>query len=172
MIVVRPIEPSEVEDARAILNEIIDIGGTTAHQAQFSRAKFEIYYINGPGHIACHVALDAQSRVAGFQAIDRNPDLPDNCADVATFARQTNKLRGVGQALFPYTCAAARRAGCIEINATIRADNVPGLAYYSSLGFVDHSTIRALPLADGTPVDRIRKRFDLTRNSHIEEGAA
>jgi hypothetical protein len=49
----------------------------------------------------------------------------------------------------------------VAINATIRADNVGGLAFYSRLGFTDHGISRAVPLRDGTPVDRVSKRFIL-----------
>ena len=47
------------------------------------------------------------------------------------------------------------------INATIRADNAGGLAFYTKQGFVDYGVTPAVPLADGTPVDRVHKRFSL-----------
>ncbi|MEM9148767.1 MAG: GNAT family N-acetyltransferase, partial [Pseudomonadota bacterium] len=55
----------------------------------------------------------------------------------------------------------AKNAGLIALNATIRADNRVGLAYYSRMGFQDYAVRPAVPLADGSPVDRISKRFDL-----------
>jgi ribosomal protein S18 acetylase RimI-like enzyme len=48
------------------------------------------------------------------------------------------------------------------IDATIRADNTGGLAFYSRQGFVDYDRLVGVPLEDGTPVDRLRKRFDIT----------
>ncbi len=47
------------------------------------------------------------------------------------------------------------------IDATIRADNASGLAYYKAMGFTDWDVLRDVPLSDGRVVDRIRKRFDL-----------
>ena len=47
------------------------------------------------------------------------------------------------------------------IDATIRADNTGGLAFYGRMGFTDYDCVAGVPLKDGTLVDRIRKRFDL-----------
>ncbi|MDB5552313.1 MAG: GCN5-related N-acetyltransferase, partial [Rhizobium sp.] len=69
------------------------------------------------------------------------------------------KTKGVGTALFPVTRAAAEKLGLAFINATIRADNVSGLAYYTAMGFEDYDRQVGVPLLDGTPVDRIKKRF-------------
>ncbi len=71
------------------------------------------------------------------------------------------KISGVGRALFPATRAAAEELGLEFINATIRADNVSGLAYYSKMGFEPYDRLVQVPLLDGTPVDRIKKRFKL-----------
>ena len=49
----------------------------------------------------------------------------------------------------------------MAINATIRADNIGGLAFYSRLGFMDHGISRAVPLRNGVPVDRVSKRYVL-----------
>jgi len=68
---------------------------------------------------------------------------------------------GIGQKLFSATRFAAKAAEVKTIDATIRADNVGGLKYYSGLGFTDYDVLKQIPLNDGTPVDRIRKRFDL-----------
>ena len=65
------------------------------------------------------------------------------------------------QKLFSATRFAAKAAEVKTIDATIRADNVGGLKYYSGLGFTDYDVLKQIPLNDGTPVDRIRKRFDL-----------
>jgi L-amino acid N-acyltransferase YncA len=158
---VRPIAPADVPAACAILNRIITIGGTTAHQHPYDAARFEKDYVVGDNLICCHVALDETDRVAGFQWLGRNPDLPDGCADIATFARRAPVLPGVGTALFAVTRAVADSLGLREINATIRADNRSGLGYYAKMGFVEHSVSSAVPLSDGTPVDRISKRFTL-----------
>lgn len=158
---VRPIRLNDVPAASAILNRIIEIGGTTAQQVVFDADRFAAAYVTGDNLICCHVALDAAGQVAGFQWLGRNPKLPPECADIATFARQAPVLPGVGTALFKETCRVARAQGLKQINATIRADNRPGLGYYTKMGFADHSVARAVPLADGTPTDRVSKRFTL-----------
>lgn len=61
--------------------------------------------------------------------------------------------------LFQATLAAAEELGLEFINATIRADNVGGLAYYTRMGFEPYDRLLQVPLLDGTPVDRIKKRF-------------
>ncbi|MEO0913232.1 MAG: GNAT family N-acetyltransferase [Pseudomonadota bacterium] len=156
--------PARVEDApemAALLNEIIAIGGTTAFEDPVTPENMRDWYVEGPKLYCCHVAVDDAGAVAGFQMINRNPKLPEGIADIATFARQSPLVRGIGTALFAETTAFARAAGCDAINATIRADNVPGLAYYSKMGFLDHDVDVGVPLKDGTPVDRISKRYQL-----------
>ncbi|MEX0339404.1 MAG: N-acetyltransferase family protein [Arenibacterium sp.] len=161
MITVRPMRAGDVPEAAALLNDIIARGGTTAHQNAFDLPEFTRAFLTGPWCIACHVALDGAGRIAGFQSIETSDKLPEGCADIASFARLAPKLRGVGRAMFPATCQAAREAGYSWLNATIRADNVEGLGYYSAMGFADHEVQRDVPLADGRKVDRISKRFAL-----------
>jgi len=57
--------------------------------------------------------------------------------------------------------AAAELEGVVALNATIRADNVGGLAFYSTLGFVDYAIERDVPLSCGALVDRVSKRHAL-----------
>jgi L-amino acid N-acyltransferase YncA len=160
-IAVRPIRAEDVPQACAILNRIIEIGGTTAFEQPVSEDEFDAWYVNGADLICCHVALDAAGAVAGFQWLGRNDSLPEGCGDIASFTRREPVLRGAGRALFACTVAVARDRGLAEINATIRADNALGLAYYGKMGFRDHVVTPAVPLRDGRPVDRISKRFDL-----------
>ncbi len=87
--------------------------------------------------------------------------MPDDCADIATFTRRSPVLRGAGRALFAETAVVAKSLGFQAINATIRADNVLGLSYYEKMGFQDFSIDYGVPLQNGTPVNRISKRFDL-----------
>lgn len=158
-IIVRPMVRDDVQGACLVLNQIIAIGGTTAHETAFDADGFVDHFLNPRDLICCHTALDAQQRVAGFQWLGRDTELPEGCANIATFARVDPVFPGVGRALM-----AATRDGALgfdQINATIRADNVPGLGYYSKMGFVDHAVISAVPLADGTLVDRISKRLKL-----------
>ncbi|MCF6231722.1 MAG: GNAT family N-acetyltransferase [Rhodobacteraceae bacterium] len=157
---VRAMQPGDMVAACAILNQIIRAGGTTALETELDETNFARYYA-GTDLIANHVALDTQGQVAGFQWLGVNKNLDRSCADIATFTRRTNPLRGAGRALFATTTKFAKNAGFAQINATIRADNVSGLGYYTKIGFVDFSVARAVPLRDETPVDRISKRYTL-----------
>lgn len=65
------------------------------------------------------------------------------------------------------TRAEVAKLGLTAINATIRADNVGGLAYNARMGFVGHEVRRAVPLRDGTPVDRIGKWYALDRGDAL-----
>lgn len=159
-LLVRAMQSCDVPAACVILNEIIAVGGTTAHQRPFDETGFARAHL-GADHIVCHVVLDPQDVVAGFQWLGRNADLPRDCADIATFTRREPPLKGAGRALMAATHIAARAAGFAQINATIRADNVPGLGYYSAMGFRDHGLSPAVALDDGSRVDRIHKRLQL-----------
>lgn len=141
-----------------ILNPIILAGGTTGIEDVLDPPTLAHWFIDGPDVIACHLA-EAGGKPLGFQSLSHYGDLPPGWADIATFARQPRC--GIGSALFAATCAAARAAGIVTVNATIRADNAGGLAFYRRLGFVPCRTTPAVPLRDGTPVDRLHHRRDL-----------
>lgn len=165
MIVVRQMMSEDVAAACRILNEIIEIGGTTANELPFSKALFVQKYLDGSDKICCHVALDDRGEVAGFQWLGVNENLPQDCADIATFARQHPVLKGTGRALFRETVKMAGAMGYTTLNATIRADNAPGLSYYGKMGFQDFAIAYGVPLRDGTPIDRISKRFELRKDA-------
>jgi len=155
---VRKAVSSDAEALSILLNEIILAGGTTALETPLSAAEFADWFIEGEFPLACHVA-ELDGTLLGFQSLSVFGDPPDGSADIATFARMNPKTKGVGSALFPATRAVAEQLGLAVINATIRADNVSGLAYYAAMGFEDYDRQIAIPLLDGTPVDRIKKRF-------------
>ena len=161
MITVRPMMREDVGEACEVLNAIIAAGGTTALEIPFSEALFAQSYLDGPDKICCHVALGDQGAVAGFQWLGTHDALPEDCADIATFTRRNPVLRGAGRALFDETVKTAGALGFTAVNATIRADNALGLSYYEKMGFRDFSVAYGMPLRDGTPVNRISKRFDL-----------
>lgn len=106
------------------------------------------------------MAIGGEVRL-GFQGVSVDDRLPAGWVDIGTFTQQGSAMRGVGTALFVATRARAADLGFTAINATIRADNVPGLAYYAKMGFRDYKLDRAVPLTDGRLVDRISRRFDL-----------
>ncbi|WP_372840301.1 N-acetyltransferase family protein [Phaeovulum sp.] len=163
-LITRPATIADAAQMAALLNRIIEIGGTTAHQRSFDEARMTREYIAAAELISCTVA-DVGGEVLGFQALEwPHPKstrmLPEGWAIIASFVRPGAQGRGIGQALWAATQAAAVRAQVRMIDATIRADNAAGLAYYSGLGFADYAVLQAIPLADGTPVDRIRKCRD------------
>jgi L-amino acid N-acyltransferase YncA len=161
--IIRPALLSDAAEMAVLINEIIAAGGTTAYEDPFTPNTMAGNYITAPLLISCHVA-EVEGAVQGFQALwhplseDR---APNGWAVIATFAKLGGTQRGVGSALFEATKQAARAAGIRTIDATIRADNTGGLAFYASRGFVDYDRLIGVALKDGTRVDRVRKRYDL-----------
>ncbi len=162
--IIRPATLHDAPDMVAVLNPIIVAGGTTAHQRPFEVERIQSHYIAPKRKVSCMVAEDA-GRVIGFQSLnwpqDNDDSVPGGWAIIASFVAPDAAGKGVGPQLFDATKATARAAGVQVIDATIRADNVPGLRYYSGLGFVDYDLLEDVPLSDGSLVDRVRKRYDL-----------
>lgn len=159
--IIRPATPSDAPAMTALQNEIIAIGGTTAYQRPRSEDEVCEDYITAPEAICCHVALEDDGSLIGFQAVGRWPGLPDGWADIGTFVSPARQRSGAGAALFAATAQAAHAAGITTLNATIRADNAPGLGYYARRGFRDYGSDPDWALDDGRVVGRIHRRFDL-----------
>lgn len=155
---VRPYAPGDEAALADILNAIIAAGGTTAYETPFTPETLRTRHLDGPSVLCCHVAL-AEGVPVGFQVLNTYPSLPEGWGDIASFTRRAPPVPGAGRALFAATRARARALGLVALNATIRADNVPGLGYYAKMGFVDYAVIPAVPLGDGTPVDRICRKL-------------
>jgi L-amino acid N-acyltransferase YncA len=159
---VRRARKSDAAELAALLNGIVAAGGTTAIEEPLAIDTLDEWFISGPHVLFCFVAVDRASRgPVGFQSVYRDAELPERWADIATFVAATHRLIGVGTSLFARTRVEARHRGLSAINATIRADNRQGLAYYDSLGFRTYRTRAAVPLRDGSPAERIMQRFDL-----------
>jgi len=158
---VRETRPEDTAALSAILNQIIGIGGTTALETALSAAEFREGFVDGPHVLSSLLAETPSGEALGFQALLHNPALPEGWADIATFTRREPRTPGVGTALFERTKAAGRALGLIAINATIRADNQSGLPFYDKMGFVTYDRLMGVTLKDGTPVDRMHKRYDL-----------
>lgn len=160
--IIRTATVSDAAEMTEILNEIIRIGGTTAMQDEVTvegtTAFIEQLKTTGCIHVACD---DATGDMLGHQSLEPYSGRPKSLGTIATFGKVGGTQRGVGTALFAATRTVAPALGFTEIDATIRADNAGGLAYYSKMGFVDHSVAKGVPLKDGTPVDRISKRLKL-----------
>lgn len=160
--IIRPATQSDAAELAALLNEIIQIGGTTARQQLCTAYTLQTYVqdleTTGCIHVACD---DETGAILGYQTLEYYDGLPKTLGNIATFAKVGGVQRGVGTALFAATRKAAPTLGFTEIDATIRADNSGGLAYYSKMGFLDHSVAKNVPLQDGSTVDRISKRLAL-----------
>lgn len=163
-LIVRPATRADAAAMAELINVIIAIGGTTAYEDPFDATSMDAAYISLPELVSCFVAKD-DGQLLGFQGLmwsfDPDDPLPDGWATIGTFARVGLTQRGVGSALFAETLKAARSKGVAVIDATIRADNTGGLAFYSRQGFADYDRLMGVRLKDGRPVDRVRKRFDI-----------
>lgn len=135
-------------------------------EEQFDEAGFSRLFVTNDDALSCLVAVDPRDgTLAGFQGLTKDRRLPDGWADIATFARMDNKISGTGAALFAATVRKALTLRLATINAAIRADNRSGLSYYARMGFRTWQVLKAVPLRDGTPVDRVFKRFDFDRGT-------
>ena len=158
---VRPTTRLDAGELSTLLNEIIKIGGSTAYQKPLTADEFASKFITGAGIVSCFVAESPNGMLLGFQWLTRSDNLPENWGEIATFAKANSGVRGIGTALFDKTCSVAKENGLNTINATIRADNVSGLGYYSKMGFVDYNVIKDAPLPDGKLVDRVQKKHSM-----------
>lgn len=156
---VRPAVRGDAFQMTKLLNEIIVEGGTTAHQVPLMSSELAEKYLLAPQLISCNVAI-SNGQLSGFQYLGWDTER-DGWSIIATFVSLNRAKMGIGQKLFAATRFTAKQAGVKTIDATIRADNIGGLKYYGGLGFTDYDALKDIPLKDGTPVDRIRKRYDL-----------
>jgi L-amino acid N-acyltransferase YncA len=155
-VIVRPATPADGPAMTDLLNQIIAIGGTTAHQSPRTEQLVRDTDLDGPDVISSVVA-ENQGRIVGWQSLSNYHD----DVHIGTFVQPGLQARGVGGALFALTCDKAREAGVKTITAYIRADNLPGLAYYARIGFVDYESNPDFALNDGRIVGRAHRRFDL-----------
>ena len=155
--------PQDAPAMQRLLNAIIAIGGTTAHEHALTQKYILASYIDGPDTISCVVA-EADGQVIGFQGLGWwNGEV-----HIGTFVDPHLQARGSGAALFAATCRIAHEKGVAEIIASIRADNAAGLAYYARIGFADVSFDPDFALSDGRIVGRVHRRFDLmTDDAHV-----
>lgn len=156
------VRESLVADAGALvelLSTLIRIGGTTAHEEPYTAQTFKHIYLAGDALITSVTAEDQTGKLLGFQSVSKNPALPDNLGDVGTFVHTDYVNKGIGTALFKKTRGLTTTLNLEALHATIRADNIGGLAYYDKMGFINYDHQPAVPLKDGTKVDRISKRF-------------
>lgn len=156
----RPTTLADIPALCALQGRIVRTGGTTAREVPLSESDFTAEYLMDPDVTYCHTAV-LEGRAVGFQSVGLHPALPAGWGDIGTFVDPDLQRSGAGQALFAATVAAVRKAGLTTINATIRADNVPGLAYYAHIGFRDYRAEPGYTLSTGRIVGRVHRRFDL-----------
>lgn len=161
MIITRRAGALDTREMADLLNAIIRKGGTTALTRPVTRAALSARLAQEQGRSAWHVAEDDNGTILGFQSIVPHHALPPEACDIATFVQPGMTGHGIGSALFKASSLAAVTLGYRWINATIRADNVGGLAYYQSRGFEPYAVQRGVTLDDGTQVDKISTRFTL-----------
>jgi L-amino acid N-acyltransferase YncA len=154
--IIRPATPGDAAAMAAILNEIIAIGGTTAHQSPKTPEDMRVDRIDGPD-ILSGVVAEEDGMLLGFQSVE----LWDGDAHIGTFVKHGIQAKGIGAALFAETRRVLRGRGVKSLLAYIRADNAPGLAYYARIGFYDIGGNPDFALNDGRVVGQIYRRFDL-----------
>lgn len=161
---------STESDAQAmvdIINPIIEAGGTTAYTEPYTVEKMIARQIARPSQVSSLLACEDDAILA-YQCLYRAEpselpyiEDPDGFAIIASFARIGIQGKGIGMSMIEHTKFIARTEGFRAIDATIRADNVGGLAYYTKCGFEDVARTTGSKLADGTIVDRIHKVYYL-----------
>lgn len=153
---IRPAVPQDAAAMADLLNAIIAIGGTTAHETAKSPETVCHDYIDGPGTLTCVVA-ETGGQILGWQAVDQY----HGEVHIGTFVDPQTQARGIGAQLFAQTRALCAAKGIAEIFAAIRADNIPGLAYYARIGFTDISAEPDYALSTGQVVGRVHRKFTL-----------
>lgn len=160
----RQATPADAAAMAALINEIIAIGGTTAYEEPFTAESMASEFIT-PSYVLSCTLIEDDGELLGFQSLfwpNEHEPFPDGWAYIGTYARVGRTGGGIGRTLFAETVRLARAAGVKTIDATIRADNTGGLTYYTRMGFSDYDRRIGVPLKDGTPVDRVRKRFEVS----------
>ena len=151
------VRQATVDDAAAmarLLNDIIALGGTTAHEVPKSVEAVRSAYVDEA--VAAVVAED-NGVVIGWQSVG----LWQGEGHVGTFVQPGIQAKGIGVAMFALTLDIVQTKGVTALIASIRADNMPGLAYYAKLGFVDTSVEPDFALSNGQIVGRVHRRFDV-----------
>lgn len=154
--IIRQATVADAAGMAAVLNAVIALGGTTAHEVAKTEDEVREGYIVGPEVLSSVVAEEA-GRVLGWQSVEHW----QGEAHIGTFVQPGLQAGGIGAGLFAATLERLRSSGATHIIASIRADNVPGLAYYARIGFRDIAHEPEFALSDGRRVGRVHRRFDL-----------
>lgn len=150
-ITIRPACLADAQGMMAVINPIIELGGSTAHRTAFDVQRMQNHYIAPKLGIACTVAVEG-GEIIGYQSL-AHPDptwegankMPGDWAIIASFVALGQHGKGVGKLLLAMTLNAARAVNITNIDATIRQENVGGQAYYEKIGFVTyHETVQTV----------------------------
>ena len=117
-IVVRPAISLDCRSMAALLNAIIDAGGTTALTRAVTGEDLAEWMAADPDRSAWHLAVDGREQVVGFQWIEPAGYIPPEAAEIATFVQIGQTGLGIGSKLFNATKAAAKGLGYTRINAS------------------------------------------------------
>jgi GNAT superfamily N-acetyltransferase len=161
MITVRRASSFDAGSMAALLNAIIEKGGTTAILRPMTADDIRSRMAFAVDQSAWNVAVDETEKVLGFQWIAPSDYLPPEACDIASFVELGRTGLGIGSSLFDATEQAAKELGYVWINANIRSDNESGLTYYQSRGFRDWKYDIGVELTDGMIVDKTHKRYDI-----------
>ena len=154
--IIRPATAVDAEGMAAVLNAVIAIGGTTAHEHPKTEAQVREGYVTGADVLSC-VVCEEGGKIVGWQSVGMWAGDPH----IGSFVQPGLQARGAGAAMFGLTCQTLRGRGVEYIIAHIRADNAPGLAYYARIGFREIGQDPGYALSDGRKVGRVVRRFDL-----------
>jgi L-amino acid N-acyltransferase YncA len=160
-ITIRPFIASDIPQMTDILNEIIEIGGTTAYLAKISEGDMTSWVARGVERTSWMTAQDDAGQVVGFQWAEPHPLLPPEAASIASFVRVGVVGAGIGSKLFAQTSKRMRAFGFEWINASIRSDNASGLTYYARMGFEDWKIDPDATLSNGQVTGKTHKRYNL-----------
>ncbi|MFZ2100553.1 MAG: GNAT family protein [Oricola sp.] len=166
---IRSCRTDDLPELCDLVNEIISMGGATILETRFTVPDFVDHFFNSQIQISCLVAEGPDGGILGFQILSFHEQLPEDWAEIATFVRASPRLSGVGTALFSETLDLAAKFELSTLNATVRADNAGGIAYYEKMGFVPYEVERGVPLRSGRPVDRVFMRRGVARAAAVAE---
>ena len=159
-VTIRPVTDADYAQMTELLNEIIEVGGTTAYLKPISVQDMQKWVSRGGDMASWHVAEEGGT-ILGFQWAEPHDQLPDEAASAATFVRIGTVGKGIGTKLFEATTTKMRALGFVWLNASIRSDNESGLSYYSKMGFKDWLVEPDAALSDGRVTGKNHKRYDL-----------
>ena len=154
--IIRQATATDAAGMTAVLNVVIAVGGTTAHEHPKSEAQVRDGYVTGKD-VLSSVVCEENGEIVGWQSVE----MWDGDPHIGSFVRPGLQAKGAGAAMFGLTCQVLRDLGVGYIIAYIRADNAPGLAYYARIGFRDIGQDPDYALSDGRKVGRVHRRFDL-----------